>query len=54
MPVNDVRARFLGPLFRTGLIGVDEASLHLLDGTNLGRLGDLKVDLGFWAEDYRQ
>ncbi len=54
MPVNDARARFLGPLFRQGWIGVEQASLHLLDGTNLGRLGDLKVDLGFWPEDYRQ
>lgn len=54
MPVNDVRARFLGPLFRAGLLGVEAATLHLLDGTYLGRLGDLKVDLGFWPEDYRQ
>jgi len=53
-PVNDARARFLGPLFREGLLGVDRASLHLLDGTNLGRLADLRVDLGFWPEDYRQ
>ncbi len=54
MPVNDVGARFLGPLFREGLLGVDQASLHLLDGTNLGRLADVRVDLGFWPEDYRQ
>ncbi len=54
MPVNDIRARFLGPLFREGLLGVDRASLHLLDGTNLGKLADLRVDLGFWPEDYRQ
>ena len=54
MPVNDTRARFLGPLFREGLLGVDQATLHLLDGTNLGRLADVKVDLGFWPEDYRQ
>jgi putative SbcD/Mre11-related phosphoesterase len=54
VPVNDLRVRFLGPLFREGLLGVDQASLHLLDGTNLGRLADLRVDLGFWPEDYRQ
>ncbi len=54
MPVNDLRARFLGPVFREGLLGVDEASLHLLDGTNLGRLADVRVDLGFQPEDYRQ
>ncbi len=54
MPVNDVRARFLGPVFREGLLGVDQATLHLLDGTNLGRLADIRVDLGFRPEDYRQ
>lgn len=54
MPVNDVRARFLGPVFRAGLLGIDGASLHLLDGTNLGRLGDVRVDLRFRPEDYRQ
>ncbi len=53
-PVNDARTRFLGPVFRQGLLGVDQASLHLLDGTNLGRLADIRVDLGFHPEDYRQ
>lgn len=53
-PVNDVRARLLGPMFREGLLGVEQATLHLLDGTHLGRLGDLRVDLGFRPEDYRQ
>jgi metallophosphoesterase superfamily enzyme len=54
MPVNDIRARFIGPLFDEGLVRVEDASIHLLDGTNLGRLGDIKVDLGFRPEDYRQ
>jgi metallophosphoesterase superfamily enzyme len=54
MPVNDIRARFLGPLFDEDIVRVDEASLHLLDGTYLGRLKDLRVDLGFRPEDYRQ
>ena len=53
-PVNDLRVRFLGPVFRAGLLDVDEAVLHLLDGTNLGRLADIRVDLGFVPEDYRQ
>ncbi len=53
-PVNDVRAKFLGPVFREGLLGTDQAVLHLLDGTNLGRLADVRVDLGFRPEDYRQ
>jgi len=54
MPVNDLRARFLGPLFKEKLLSVDEASIHLLDGTHLGRLGDIKVELGWRPEDYRQ
>lgn len=54
MPVNDVRADFLGPLFREGLVNVREASIHLLDGTHLGALKDLTVDLGFRPQDYRQ
>jgi len=54
MPVNDVRARFIGPLFDEDLVRVDEATVHLLDGTNLGRLADIRVDLGFRPEDYRQ
>ncbi len=54
MPVNDVRARFIGPLFDEDLVNVDAATLHLLDGTNLGTLRDLRVDLGFRPEDYRQ
>lgn len=54
MPVNDIRARFIGPLFDEDLVNREAASLHLLDGTNLGRLADLKVDLGFRPEDYRQ
>ena len=54
MPVNDVRARFIGPLFDEDLVRVDDASVHLLDGTNLGRLADIRVDLGFRPADYRQ
>ncbi len=54
MPVNDIRARFIGPLFDEDLVRVEDASVHLLDGTNLGRLRDIKVDLGFRPEDYRQ
>ena len=37
-----------------GIVRVDDASLHLLDGTYLGRLKDVRVDLGFRPEDYRQ
>src|SRR5439155_26425942 len=53
-PVNDIRARFLGPLFDEELVRVDDAAVHLHDGTHLGRLRDIRVDLGFRPEDYRQ
>lgn len=53
-PVNDVRARFLGPLFDGGLVNVAAARIHLLDGTDLGELANLTTDLGFRPEDYRQ
>src|SRR3989454_645829 len=52
--IEDVRARFIGPLFDEDLVRVEDASVHLLDGTNLGRLRDIRVDLGFRPEDYRQ
>jgi hypothetical protein len=54
MPVNDVRARFIGPLFDEDVVDVGAASVHLLDGTRLGSLRDLRVDLGFRPQDYRQ
>ncbi len=54
VPVNDVRAKFLGPLFDDGLVNVNASKIHLLDGTFLGRLDDLRVDLGFAPDDYRQ
>ena len=53
-PVNDVRAKFLGPLFQGNLVIPESASIHLLDGTFLGHLRALTVDLGFRADDYRQ
>lgn len=54
VPVNDLRARFLGPLFDDEIVRPDDASIHLLDGTHLGRLADIRVDLGFRPDDYRQ
>jgi uncharacterized protein len=53
-PLNNLRSRILGPLFRERLLAADEATVHLLDGTSLGRLADLRTDLGFRGEDYRQ
>jgi len=33
----------LGPLLRSGAVDMDEAEVHLLDGTFLGRVGQLKA-----------
>ncbi len=54
VPVNDLRVNFLGPLFDPALLAVDEADIHLLDGTHLGKLRDLRTDAGFRRDDYRQ
>lgn len=53
-PVNDVRANFLGPLVTDEVLRLDRARLHLLDGTDLGALSDLKIDARFRWQDYRQ
>jgi uncharacterized protein len=54
VPVNDLRVNFLGPLFDPALLRTDEADIHLLDGTHLGKLRNLRVDAGFRREDFRQ
>lgn len=54
VPVNDVRATFLGPIFDNGLVIPNPSRIHLMDGTFLGRLADLRVDLRFRPDDYRQ
>lgn len=53
-PVNDTRQRLLGPLTSPKVSRVEDGELHLLDGTYLGRLGDLRIDAGYRGEDYRQ
>ena len=42
VPVNDLRVNFLGPLFDPALLKTDDADIHLLDGTHLGKLRDLR------------
>ena len=43
LPVNAETPRsLLGPLFRTGAIGVEDFDVYLLDGTFLGRVGFLR------------
>ena len=54
VPVNDRRVNFLGPLFDPALLKVDDADIHLLDGTHLGKLRDLRTDAEFRTDDYRQ
>ena len=53
-PVNDVKAKLLGPLVREDVIRLDRARLHLLDGTDLGTLPSLRVEARFRWSDYRQ
>lgn len=53
-PMNDRRAKFLGPLLAQEVVRLDRARLHLLDGTDLGTLPALKVDARFRWQDYRQ
>jgi len=53
-PVNAAGQRFLGPLLTAKVTRVDEAQVHLLDGTYLGRLGDVRLDVRHRQEDYRQ
>ena len=53
-PVNDLRAKFLGPLVTDEVVRLDRARLHLLDGTDLGALPALRVDARFRWQDYRQ
>ena len=53
-PVNDLRARLLGPLMNPKVVNLDRARLHLLDGTDLGFLPSLRVEARFRWSDYRQ
>jgi metallophosphoesterase superfamily enzyme len=41
-PVNAPKPEFLGPVLKNGLVDLDEARVYLLDGTNLGRLEELR------------
>jgi metallophosphoesterase superfamily enzyme len=53
-PVNDVKAKLLGPLAKPDVVNLDRARLHLLDGTDLGTLPALRVEARFRWSDYRQ
>lgn len=52
--VNDLHTRLLGPLASDKTADLQAAKVHLLDGTFLGRLGDLVVDSGLRPRDFRQ
>jgi len=42
-PVNLADVKLLGPLLTSGVFELSTATIHLVDGTFLGELGDLKV-----------
>lgn len=43
-PVNVNGTSFLGPVMNSGLLDLDNASVHLLDGVFLGKRSDLMID----------
>ena len=43
-PVNTVGDELLGPVLNSGLLGLDDAHLYLLDGIDLGRRADLMIE----------
>ncbi len=52
--INDVKSRLLGPMFSGKVALLDTADIHLLDGTYLGKMKDLRVDSGLKPQDFRQ
>ena len=52
--VNDLNTRLLGPLVTEKVANLSTANVHLLDGTYLGHLEDLRVDAGLRPRDFRQ
>ncbi len=52
--VNDFKSRLLGPMFSKEVALLDNADIHLLDGTYLGKMKDLRVDSGLKPRDFRQ
>lgn len=43
-PVNIIGEPLLGPVLNSDLVDLDDATVHLLDGINLGRRIDLMID----------
>lgn len=44
VPINgERRKRLIGPVLRSGLVNHDRAEIYLLDGTYLGRIGQIKT-----------
>lgn len=41
--LNDPARTYLSPVVKNGLVDMDNAGIYLLDGTNLGRLKELRV-----------
>jgi putative SbcD/Mre11-related phosphoesterase len=43
-PMNERGRRYLGPILRSGMVGMERAQVYLLNGTYLGRLEGMMVD----------
>ena len=52
--VNDIRLKMLGPLVGEDVADLARADVHMLDGTYLGHLEDLRIDIGLKHRDFRQ
>ncbi|MEE8232093.1 MAG: metallophosphoesterase [Thermoplasmata archaeon] len=45
-PMNEKGRRYLGPILKSGMVDMERAQVHLLNGAYLGRLGGMMVDGG--------
>ncbi|MFQ5553518.1 MAG: metallophosphoesterase [Thermoplasmata archaeon] len=43
-PMNERGRRYLGPILKSGMVGMERAQVYLLNGASLGRLGDMMVE----------
>ncbi|MFQ6012793.1 MAG: metallophosphoesterase [Thermoplasmata archaeon] len=42
--MNETGRRYLGPVLKSGMVGMDRAQVYLLNGAYLGRLGEMMVE----------
>ncbi|MFQ5919592.1 MAG: hypothetical protein ACE5I4_06050, partial [Thermoplasmata archaeon] len=43
-PMNETGRRHLGPILKSGMVGMERAQVYLLNGAYLGRLGGMMVE----------